>query len=243
MHKRRLITIIIIMFLWQFAALVINNDILIPMPYVVFVKMINDIVMPSFYLALYTTIIRLLIGLLVAITAALCLGLLSGLKPVFAEYFSVIDDIIKTIPNISYIIIILIWLNAEQSVTVITFFIIFPNLYANVLLGVKSLPRELKDVLFIYPLSLNQKIFKVYLPQVLPYLLTGIKVAFGLGLKVSVMAEILTQVRFGIGKQLLFARNTLDMTAIFAWTIWIIMISLIIDQLFELIIRKTKNNR
>ena len=243
MNKRRLITVLVIIILWEGLALLINNDILIPLPWNVFQQMLTNIVTPSFYYTVSVTIIRMLKGLIVALISAFILGVLGGIYPKIADYFSIINDIIKTIPNISYIIIVLIWLGSEGSVTVVTFFILFPGLYANILLGMNSLTQDLKDVMAIYPETLFNKIKKVYLPQIFPYLLSGLKVAFGLGFKVSVMAEILSQVKVGIGKQIYYARNMLDMTSIIAWTLWIIIISLLVDQVFEKIIEhRTKNN-
>ena len=58
--------------------------------------------------------------------------------------------------------------------------------------------------------------------------------------KVSVMAEILTQVQIGVGKQLSFDRNMLDMTGIFAWTIWIIIISLLVENIFSWSLKTSK---
>ena len=242
MNKRRLITVLVIIILWQGLALLINNDILIPLPWNVFKQMLTNIVTPSFYYTVLVTIVRMLKGLLVALVSALILGVLGGIYQRIADYFSIVNDIIKTIPNISYIIIVLIWLGSEGSVTVVTFFILFPGLYANILLGMNSLTQDLKDVMAIYPETLFNKIKKVYLPQIVPYLLSGLKVAFGLGFKVSVMAEILSQVRVGIGKQIYYARNMLDMTSIISWTLWIIVISLLVDYVFEKIIEHQKKD-
>ena len=50
------------------------------------------------------------------------------------------------------------------------------------------------------------------------------------------MAEILGQVRYGIGKQLYISKINLDMTGVFAYTIVIIIIGCLINLLFELII-------
>jgi NitT/TauT family transport system permease protein len=63
-------------------------------------------------------------------------------------------------------------------------------------------------------------------------LATG-KTAAGLGLKVGIMAEILGQVRSGIGRSMNYARLNLDTAGIVAWTIVIILLSVGIDLLFS----------
>ena len=240
MKKRRFITILILIILWQSMALLVDREILIPLPSHVFTQMFNDLSDPSFYYTVFTTLFRVIKGLALAVSIALIMGVTGGLYPKVADYFSVINDIIKSIPNISYIIIILIWLGSESSVIIVSFFILFPTFYANVLLAMNSLSKDLQDVMKVYPESSYHKLIKVYLPQIYPYLLSALRVGFGLGFKVSVMAEILTQVQIGVGKQLSFDRNMLDMTGIFAWTIWIIIISLLVENIFSWSLKTSK---
>ena len=57
------------------------------------------------------------------------------------------------------------------------------------------------------------------------------------------MAEVLTQVRIGIGRQMSYAaRIALDMTGLFAWTLWIILISAAADGLFSWLQKKVESS-
>ena len=71
------------------------------------------------------------------------------------------------------------------------------------------------------------------LPDLLPEMLSTGKTAAGLGLKVGIMAEILGQVRSGIGRSMNYARLNLDTAGIVAWTIVIILLSVLIDGIFS----------
>jgi ABC-type nitrate/sulfonate/bicarbonate transport system permease component len=56
------------------------------------------------------------------------------------------------------------------------------------------------------------------------------------------MAEILGAVRTGVGREMSVARTYVEMDQILAWTLWIIIVSLLADQLFDFILRKYQND-
>ena len=225
--------------LWEILALIVNKPVILPYPLDVFKAMIAQVSDTGFYMAIGQTVIRMLKGLVLALALALITGMASGLFPAFEQYFSVISDIIKTVPNVSYIVIILIWLGSEKSVSAISFFILFPTLYSHILMGMRSVDHNVYEISLLDNMDIFTRIRVVHLPYLLPHLFAGIKVSIGLGFKVSIMAEILGAVRAGIGREMSVARTYVEMDQIMAWTVWIIIISLIMDALFDLIIRKT----
>ena len=233
MKKRGLLTIVLLVIIWFILALVVNNDFLIPSPVDVLTKMISDTGSIDFYHTVGSSLIRLLKGLVISLVLAVPLGLLAGLSKKFADYLAPINAIVKAIPSMSYIIILLIWFGAENSVLFVSFLVLFPVVYTNVYTGVLQLDKGLQDVLRVYPAPLLSRISKVYIPQILPFLWSSLKVGCGLGIRVCIMAEVLSQVRDGVGKQIYYAKNMLDMTSIFSWTIWMILLSLLIDVILE----------
>ena len=138
---------------------------------------------------------------------------------------------------------VLVWLGSEGSVTVIVFLILFPVLYSQIVSGMMSINPELLDVSRMYPETFLNRLTKVILPMLWPSLMEGIKTALSLGFKVGVMAEILGQVQTGIGQQLYLGRINLDMVAIFAWTGWMILLSVLIDFILNAVITVSERNR
>jgi NitT/TauT family transport system permease protein len=65
---------------------------------------------------------------------------------------------------------------------------------------------------------------------VIPYLFAGMRVAFALGLRVSVVAEIFG-VSTGVGYMMNFARDTLRTDAVFAWALILITMMLLVDNI------------
>lgn len=241
MKREHAFTVMILLVLWQGLSMVVSNDILIPYPFEVFTSLISLVSESNFYTIIFTTLIRVLDGFLLSLLLGLILSILSERFIIFRNLFEPIQVLTKTIPNVSYIIIALIWLGPEKSVTAICFLVLFPIFYNNFLFAMDSEDIELKDVEKIYPESFWELTKIKTFPMLIPSILVSSKTAFGLGFKVSVMAEILGQVRIGIGKQLYLARINLDTTSLFAWTIVIILICFIIDWVFNRLINKNLN--
>ena len=235
--------IVLLLVLWQGLAMKVNNDILIPMPLDVLNRMLCDLGRPDFYSQTLTSLGRMLKGFgLSLLIAGLC-GYAAALNKTVRRCIEPLEVIIKTIPNLSYIMVFLIWLGSEGSVMVTSFCVLFPVFYTAILLSQDLLDSELQDVLRCYPETPWIVFWKVRLPQALPHLAAAIQTGFGLGLRVCVMAEVLTQVRVGIGRQMSYAaRVALDMTGLMAWTLWIILLSAAADGILGWLKNKVESS-
>lgn len=229
--KRIGITAILLLLLWQGMAMKLQNDILLPYPIRVFEIMVTQIMNPSFYEVLLHTLFRTLSGFCIALLLALMMSL-------FAYFYQVIEDVFyplllltRSIPNISYILIVLFWFSSETSVIIISFLIVFPTMYATLIQGLRAMSQTMQDVLKVYPAPRLYAIKNIYLPHLTPYLFASMSAGISLSFKVGIMAEILGQVRVGIGRQLHISRLQLDMASVFAWSIWIIAFLYILEKL------------
>ena len=233
MKKRGSLTALLLILLWYILSLLVHNEFIIPSPNTVMSKMFFDIFSKEFYYIVFTSLFRLLKGLVVSLIFGVPLGLIAGLSQKTSDYLRPLNAIIKSIPNMSYMIILLIWVGSENGVIFVSFFVLFPLIFTNIQSGIEQLDKNLKNALRIYPAPFLVKLKGVYIPQILPYLYSSLKVGFGLGLRVCIMAEVLNQVKVGMGKQIYYARNILDMSAIFSWTIWMIIISILLEMILE----------
>ena len=220
------LTSIILLVGWQIFAVTVSNDFLVPYPLAVLQRMLENIQDPKFYITIGNSLLRMMKGYTLSLVVACVLGFTAASNELIRRILHPLDVIVKTIPNLSYIMVFLILLGSEGSVMVTSFCVLFPVLYSAVLLSQDMLVESLKKILICYPENHFTVLFKVRIPQAIPYILEAMKTGFGLGLRVCIMAEILTQVKIGIGRQMSYdARVALDMTGLFAWTVWIILIS------------------
>lgn len=225
------LSIFLILIGWQLFAALLSNDVIMPYPIDVGKLMMQQVQSISFYSILLHTITRVLMGLFIAFISAVIMVFLTFYHRFLKGFFTPILVMMKSIPNISYIIIVLLWFGSEKSVTVIIFLILFPMIYSNLMIGLQNMDTSLQDVLLIYPESKIQTIRRIYIPMLKPFIQTSLLSGISLSFKVGVMAEIIGQVQIGIGRQLNISRLNLDMAGIFAWTAWIILLLIIVEAL------------
>ena len=120
-----------------------------------------------------------------------------------------------------------------------------PILYEGINLGFDSFDKNLHDVLKIYSQdNYFYNLFNIRIPLALPSIVSSIISTFGLAFKSCVMAEVLigSTALTGIGYQLTYARNNLSMDILFAWTIIITFIIVLIDYLLYQVKQLVINN-
>jgi len=240
MKKGHVLSILILLVLWQMAAVSVGNDILIPFPLETLRCFASLFAQPMFYQAVGSTILRVTRGFILSLVLAMVIAVLAERYETFRSLFAPIQIITRTIPNISYMILALIWLGSEGAVSAVSFMILFPVFYNAFINCLSSEDPALRDVDLLYPETFLMRLRSRILPVLLIEILQTGRTAAGLGLKVGIMAEILGQVRTGIGRQMNFARLNLDTTGILAWTLVIILISVLSDRTFSWLLTEKK---
>jgi NitT/TauT family transport system permease protein len=80
----------------------------------------------------------------------------------------------------------------------------------------------------------------VTLPQVLPQFFASASTALGFAWKAVITAEILALPRLGIGRQMQFHKIHVEIPELFAWTLLVILLSVIMEYTFKLVLKKAR---
>lgn len=238
MKKRSFVTILVLLIVWMISGEMVDNPIKLPSFFDVAERMIELALDSGFYEAFAHTLARSFFGLLLALFMGVFFGVCSGISHQFEEYFEPVYTILKSIPNVSYILIVLIWTNSRIATCVIGFMVMFPMAYANTLSGMKSIESKYLNLMRIYPVRRSYKIFKVYLPLISHYIYASFSNGLGLTFKVGIMAEILGSVSPGLGRQFQLCRINVDMIGIFAWTIWLVLFLIVFEAILKFLQNK-----
>ena len=242
-YLRILISFFILLLLWQILAIKVQNEIILPKPSTVWNTMCVQLQDPLFYTSIVFTLLRISLGLIIAFILAFFISLLAYFYPWFKDLFHPVLTLIRSIPNISYILIVLFWFGAQTSVIIISFLILFPTMYATIEQGLTDIPNEYHDLMKLFPAKKYTEIRCIYLPFLRPYIYTAILTGLSLAFKVGIMAEILGQSGTGIGRQLNICRLQLRMEGVFAWTIWIIVLLAIMEKGISIVKQKNLGNK
>ena len=228
--KRKVLIWLFYFILWQMIAMIVNQSVILPSFLDVLNRLVYILSDVSFYNHLFITLFRVILGTLSAFILSFIFAILSydfklinqGLKPLVL--------VSKTIPNITYILLVLIWFSREMSVFFVTLLILFPVLYTQISTGLLGINPEHLEVLKLYPETYFHRLTMVIIPLIRISLFEGLKGALSLGFKVGVMAEILGQVQPGLGYLMHIARMNFETVDLFAYTAIMIMVVVLIEK-------------
>ncbi len=219
--------------LWQIIAMVVNQAVILPSFSDVFMRLIKHLSQSILYINLFYTLSRVILGTLIAFVFSLSFAIFSYDFKWIKQALNPLILISKTIPNITYILLVLIWFSRELSVLFVTILILFPVLYNQISISLVEINPELLELLKLYPETYYYRLIKVILPLIKVSLYEGIKGALSLGFKVGVMAEILGQVQPGLGYLMHIARMNFETVDLFAYTAIMIIVVILIEKTMD----------
>lgn len=182
---------------------------------------------------------RIVVGFGGAVLIALALGLLAFLSRTAR---AVVHDMLAVLNSTSvfvWIVLSIIWFGLSNWAPMFTTLMItLPVVASNLVEGVEGVDRRLLEMGDVYRLSGGEKFTSIVVPSIVPYLVAGMKVGFGLALKVSVMAEIFG-VTTGIGYVMNYSREILATQMVFVWALVMILVMMATDKLvFDAVTRR-----
>ena len=158
--KHKINLVVYILLLWQLVAVIVNKEVIVPYPLDVFQRMIDMLTDFNFYQTLFITLSHVIIVVAISALIAFVLAYLGYQKPLIDEYVSPLLTMIQAIPNISFIILVLVWVSSLQTVYIVLFLVVFPLLYNNFIQGFKSIDHYLRDVILLYNPTFFENYFK-----------------------------------------------------------------------------------
>jgi len=221
--------------LWKVASLMVGLEIIIPSPESTFKSLVSIICSQDFLQIIFETIVRVTEAFLIACIAGILVGLITGVSKTMNALFKPFLVVIMSTPVISFILLALIWFKAGEIPVFVAFLIIFPIITVNVSDGIKSIDYKLVQMAKVYRIKGSRVLTDIYLPSIMSFLVAGISTAVGIGWKVVVTAEVLSQPKFAIGTSLQTAKIYLETSTVFAWTIIAIILSFLCEKAIRLI--------
>lgn len=228
----RTISIIVLIAIWEVLAVIVGADFLLASPFQVIKRLFQLLFEKDFLRTILFSFLRIGAGFLIAFVSGAILAVAAS-RFHFVEYFLwPYINVIKTVPVASFIILSLIWFDYQMLTVFISFLIAFPVIYSNVLQGMKNADNGLLEVGKIYHVPFGRRLKYICLPSVKPFLISSSNVAVGMAWKAGVAAEVIGIVRGSIGEKLYEAKIYFQNADLLAWTIVIILVSVISEKVF-----------
>jgi ABC-type nitrate/sulfonate/bicarbonate transport system permease component len=152
---------------------------------------------------------RVLSGVAIAIVTALPLGIAMGYWTRARNYLTPFVEMIRPIPPLAWVPIAILWFGiGDRSSSFIIFLGAFFPILLNTIGGVLSINRRLIESSIILGAKKGALFGKVLLPGAMPSIITGVRIALGIGWMTLVAAEF-TGVKsgYGLGYMIMTARD------------------------------------
>ena len=232
------ISILLWIAIWHFYALYIDKEIFLPTPKRVFDVLIHELLpSESFRLSVVSSLKNIGYGFLIGLIFGLVLAIFASLSTVIEAFIWFPMKIIKAVPVASFVILSLLWIDSKDLAIFIPAIIVIPTIYINTLTGIKETSSKLLDMAKIFRIPPVKRIFSIYIPNTLPYFLSASSLAVGMAWKSGVAAEIIGLAKNTIGNEIYKAKLYFMTAELFAWTIVIVLLSIICEVFFKLIIK------
>ena len=230
----KLLAVIFALCLWQLAAMTIDSKILLVSPVEVAVRLTTIWQTEGFWTSIWFSFYHIAGGFFLALFLGIVLAALAGRFRLIETLLWPFLVTIKTGPVASFVVICLIWLSAENLSVFISFLIVLPVVYGNVLEGIKNEDKLMLEVGTVFKMPLLRRLLYIHLPQLKPFIMSACATALGMAWKAGVAAEIIGTPDGSIGKQLFYSKIYLDTDDLLCWTVIIVIVSVLFEKFFML---------
>lgn len=231
-NARRAVILLVWLLLWQLASVMIHNKIIFVGPWEAACALFSQAMTMEFWRTILSSFLRIAGGFLLAFFVGIFTAFLAGKYRLLREFLEPPVALLQSVPVASFVILALIWIGSENLSVLITFVVVFPVIYRNVLEGLSQTDQKMLEMAYIFEMKPWKKIWYIYRPALMPYLLAGSRIALGMAWKSGVAAEVIGVPDCSIGEKLYMAKIYLSTADLFAWTFVIIVVSKVFEWLF-----------
>ncbi len=220
--------------LWQLGSMALSQEILLVSPVAVLRRLGVLALEPAFWRTVAFSFGRIAAGFFTALFCGTLLAAAAARFEPVGLLFSPLMAVIKASPVASFIILLLIWVPSHSLSVVIAFMMALPIIYTNLCAGLAATDPAMLELADVFEVPAGRRVRYLYLSQLLPYLRSACAVSIGLCWKSGIAAEVIGIPKGSIGERLYEAKIYLDTPELFAWTVVIVLLSMLFGRLFLL---------
>ncbi|MGN1451274.1 MAG: ABC transporter permease [Eubacteriales bacterium] len=229
---RRAAACMLALSVWQGASMLPVGGVLIASPWDTAVRLAELVRGIAFWRSLGQTFGHIASGFLIGLALGAALAALSVKFPVVEDLLRPYVFMVKSVPVASFIVIALVWMSSKSLSVFISFLMVFPVIYSNILQGIKSSDRQLSEMAKVFRIPAGKRFLYITLPGLKSHIVSGCSTALGLAWKAGVAAEVIGIPYGTVGEQLYMAKVHFDTAELFAWTAVIVVMSIAFEKFF-----------
>ena len=216
--------------IWYLAALGVDNPLLLPTPVQVFRCLFRLAVTVDFWQITAISIARILLGVVCAVLLGTVLAVLTVRSRLLNTLIAPAMTAMQATPVASFAILVLIWVDRNYVPALICGMMGLPLVWSSVSSGIRMTDPQLLEMAKVYRLPKLHVLKRIWIPSVMPFFRTACSSALGLGWKAGIAAEVLTVPKHSIGRMISEGKLYLMTEDLFAWTLTVIVLSLLLQK-------------
>lgn len=204
----------------------------------VIMALIRDFGLTAFWVAVGETLLAWALGLAAAVVSAAVLGLIIGMSPFLRRFTNSTIEFLRPVPSVALIplAVLLFGVKIESSLMLIIY-ACFWQVLIQVLYGVADVDNVATQTAQSYGFSRLQRIRDVVFPTVLPYLMTGIRLAAAVALILAITAELIIGSP-GLGREIANAQSGGAISGMYALVLATGLLGVAINMVMRLVERR-----
>lgn len=215
--------------LWALLSRRVGTDLILPGPGAVLRRVGELAVTADYWRTVGASLLRILIGMAVGISAGCLLAFLTHFVPPLYAFFYPMITVIRSTPVASFIILIYLWVGRDVLPGFVSVLLVLPVVWADLHEALGAVDAGLLEMARVFRLPPWKRLTRIYLPSVLPSLAAACRSSAGLSWKAGIAAEVLVVPMLSIGRRLSDAKLYLETTDLFAWTLTVVLLSLLLE--------------
>lgn len=235
--SRKLFVACFWLLIWDLVSRWVGQELLLASPIAVFQTLLVLVQNLDFWQTIFFSSLRIITGFAIALLSGTVLAILAYRFRLIEELVSPLMRIIKAMPVASFIILALVWIKSKNLSVLISFMMVLPMIYSSVEQGLIAADKKLLQMAQVFRLSLWKKAIAIYIPSVKPFFLTAVMVGLGFCWKAGIAAEVIGIPTGSIGARLYEAKLYMMTKELLAWTVVIILISIVFEKVIILLLR------
>ena len=227
----RLVAIVFWLLVWEAVYRYVGQEILVVSPVRAAKRLLELGASRPFWVAVFSTCLRVLEGFTLAILVGSVLAVITSRSPFLKHLFQPFLGVVRATPVASIIILALVWMATAQIPVFVVFLMVLPIVWTNIFAGLEVIDVQLLEMGRIFKFGQWKRIRYIYLPSLMPYIVSALTTGMGAAWKSAIAAEVIARPSGAMGGFVHDARIHLLTADLFAWTIAVIMLSMILEKI------------
>lgn len=223
---------------WALAARWVGRELLLPSPLAVGRALGLLVQEKSFWHGLGATLGRVCAAFLLGGLLGMALGAATAAWRWWDALLSPALRAVRTVPVVSFILLLYFLLPTGRTPVAVSALMVLPVVWRATRQGLEGADPALLELCKAYRLGPWRSFRLARLGALMPSLAAGWETGLGLAWKSALAAEVLCQPKWAAGSGLQAAKATLDTAGVAAWTVAVVAVSLTMEALLRLALRR-----